>query len=566
MLTTAEQTAQLETAITAQETLRPTLGDGAVDAVIATLRARLASLRAQQGADSESTLTAQLVRLQHAELIRLFAQLPEAEYIFKHALTQDAAYHSLLVAERKQLHRKVGQTMEMFFAERTEAMHSLIGRHYFQAEAWARAADYLIKAADAASRAYAHAEARLLYEQALEALSHLADNADNRRRQVDTILKQVSVSLRAEGPEQSLARLQSADALLNRFADPSEPTHTDRLRRARVHFWMGHACVHGGRMREAVGYMQQVLDEARTLGDEDLLATPSAIVGRALAMQGQFVKAAPLLSQALLPLQKVANWPEWILTSSILGLARAAQGDVRAGVALCAEALARAEQLEYATGIGQAHALLALIYAMSQDAQRMATASGAALEVAERAHDRFISYIAGSGLSPALSRLDRPVEAAAQLGRVDLLMQALGTSLAFADWFAAARSEIALRAGNRAEALRLAEQAVARARAARGLWAEGFAQRVWGQALAALAPPQWDEAEAHMRESLRLLDECGASLEAAQTHVAWGTLCRARGDADAAREHLETAAAQFQVSGLPQEWSHAQQQLQEMTQ
>ena len=61
------------------------------------------------------------------------------------------------------------------------------------------------------------------------------------------------------------------------------------------------------------------------------------------------------------------------------------------------------------------------------------------------------------GLSLALSRLDRPVEAAAQLAKADLLVQGLGTSLAFADWFAAARSEIALRAGNRAEALRLAE-------------------------------------------------------------------------------------------------------------
>ena len=57
------------------------------------------------------------------------------------------------------------------------------------------------------------------------------------------------------------------------------------------------------------------------VADEDLLATPAAIVGRALAMQGQFVKAAPLLSRALPPLAKVANWPEWIITRGILGLA-----------------------------------------------------------------------------------------------------------------------------------------------------------------------------------------------------------------------------------------------------
>jgi tetratricopeptide (TPR) repeat protein len=504
--------------------------------------------------------------LEASALISLVRQQPELEYWFRHVLVQEAAYTSLLHADRRRLHRIVAQTLEHLFADRLDGYAALLAQHFHEAADDEKTVEYAARAGDAAARSFAHPEARGHYARALEALSRLPAAADNGRRQVDTILKQVGVSLRAEGPEQSLARLQDAEALLNRFADQGEPTHSDRLRRARVHFWMGHACVHGGRMREALGYMQQVLDEAQTLGDEDLLATPAAVIGRALAMQGQFAKGAALLSRALPPLQKVANWPEWIITSGILAFARAAQGDVRAGIALCSGALARAEQLEYATGIGQAHISLALIYSISRDAQRMAAESGAALELAERVHDRLISYLAGSGLSLALSRLDRPVEAAAQLAKVDSLVQVLGASLAFADWFAAARSEIALRAGNRAEALQLAERAVARARAVRGLWAEGYAQRVWGQALAAVDPPQWDEAEAHMRESLRLLDECGASLEAAQTHVAWAMLRRARGDAAAALEHLGQAARQFEASGVTSELAHARQLMSESQQ
>jgi hypothetical protein len=201
---------------------------------------------------------------------------------------------------------------------------------------------------------------------------------------------------------------------------------------------------------------------------------------------------------------------------------------------------------------------------MSQDAQRMATESAAALEVAERAHDRLISYLAGSGLSLALGRLDRSAEAAAQLARVDLLVQGLGTSLVFADWFAAARAEIALRAANSAAALLLAEQAVARARAVRGLYAEGLVQRVWGQALAELDPPRWDEAESHMRESLRLLDECGAALDAAQTYVVWAMLRRAQGDAAGAQEHLGHAARQFEASGITSELARARQLISEI--
>ena len=356
----------------------------------------------------------QLEILEASALISLVQQPPELEYLFRHVLVQDAAYTSLLHADRRRLHRIVALSLERLFADRLDAYAALLAQHFHEAADDEKTAEYATRAGDADARSFAHPEARGHYARALEALSRLPATADHCRRQVDTILKQVSVSLRAEGPEQSLARLQSAEALLNRVAEQGEPTHTDRLRRARVHFWMGHAYVHGGRMREALGYMQQVLDEGQTLGDEDLLATPAAVIGRALALQGQFAKAETLLSQALPPLQKVANWPEWILAKCCLGLARAAQGDVRAGIALCAEALARAEQLEYATGIGQAHALLALIYAISRDAQRVAIESGAALEVAERAHDRLISYIARSGLSLALSRLDRPVEAAAR--------------------------------------------------------------------------------------------------------------------------------------------------------
>jgi len=493
----------------------------------------------------------QLETLECSALILLVRRQPELEYLFRHVLVQEAAYTSLLHADRRRLHRIVAQTLERLFADRLDGYAALLARHFHEAADDEKTAEYATRAGDAAARSFAHPEARGHYARALEALSRLPATVDNWRRQVDTILKQVSVSLRAEGPEQSLVRLEGAEALLNRFAGQGETTHVDDLRRARVHFWMGHAYVHSGRMREAVDYMQQVLDEAQTLGDEDLLATPAAVVGRALALQGNFARAVPLLSQALPGLQKVANWPEWIITSAILGSARAAQGDVRAGILLCTEALARAEQLEYATGIGQAHVMLALIYAVSQDAQRMATESSAALAVAERAHDRLISYIAGSSLSLALSRLDRPVEAAAQLDKVDLLVQGLGRSLAFADWFAAARAEIALRAGNSADALRLAEHAVAGAHAVRGLWAEGFAQRVWGQALAALDPPQWDEAELRMRESLRLLEEGDANLEAAQTHVVWAMLRRAQGDAAGAQEHLSHAARQFEARVLP---------------
>ena len=65
--------------------------------------------------------------------------------------------------------------------------------------------------------------------------------------------------------------------------------------------------------------------------------------------------------------------------------------------------------------------------------------------------------------------------------------------------------------------------------------------------------PQWDEAEARLAHSLRLLEEGHSRLEAARTRVAWGTVSRDRGDLAAARAHWEQAATQWERSGLTHE-------------
>jgi hypothetical protein len=94
-----------------------------------------------------------------------------------------------------------------------------------------------------------------------------------------------------------------------------------------------------------------------------------------------------------------------------------------------------------------------------------------------------------------------------------------------------------------------------------GIVAEAMARRAWGQALGALGlpvtseaeGPQWDEAESQLGRSLCLLESGQCRLEAARTQMAWGTVCRDRGDLAGARAHWEQAAAQWERSGLSHE-------------
>ncbi len=75
---------------------------------------------------------------------------------------------------------------------------------------------------------------------------------------------------------------------------------------------MGRAHYLRNELREAIGYYRQVLASAQDLGDEDLLAIPSILIARVLGVQGHFGKSGCLVAQAIGPLERAGNWPEWV--------------------------------------------------------------------------------------------------------------------------------------------------------------------------------------------------------------------------------------------------------------
>jgi class 3 adenylate cyclase/tetratricopeptide (TPR) repeat protein len=104
-------------------------------------------------------LETSLGKLEQAELIRLRQQLPELEYIFKHALVQEAAYGSIVAERRKAIHGAVANAIETLFQGRLEEFTSMLAYHYARAEDWDKAQAYLFKAGDQAGRMAADGEA-----------------------------------------------------------------------------------------------------------------------------------------------------------------------------------------------------------------------------------------------------------------------------------------------------------------------------------------------------------------------------------------------------------------------
>lgn len=127
--------------------------------------------------ETPQSLDPSLVSLQRRELIREKSLQPHRIYMFKHALTQETAYGSLLLKRRRELHRRVGECLERNAPDRA----SDIARHFVQAQEPARALPYLVTAGERAAQAYATTEAIRFFDQALDMLKTV-DNLPLARR------------------------------------------------------------------------------------------------------------------------------------------------------------------------------------------------------------------------------------------------------------------------------------------------------------------------------------------------------------------------------------------------
>jgi tetratricopeptide (TPR) repeat protein len=97
--------------------------------------------------------------LRQAELIYQRGLIPEATYIFKHSLTMEALYSSILTHQKQQLHQRIGQALEEIYANSTDEQSALLTRHFMEAGDYTRAAKYAKVAARRAHKSNSYESA-----------------------------------------------------------------------------------------------------------------------------------------------------------------------------------------------------------------------------------------------------------------------------------------------------------------------------------------------------------------------------------------------------------------------
>ena len=276
-----------------------------------------------------SLLEEHLARLEKMELVFQKQDPRRREYEFKHILTQSAAYESLLLRRRRELHEQVAQTLEKYYGRRPEDQIAFIAYHFGLSDNTLKAIDYAIQAGEQALAAYTAREASRFFRQALaqmqadgvrddaqrvRILIGLGDaeiaqgdsdaalidwsralessRAQNELPAVASIHRRMGIATWAKGdPQAALALYQEGLAALD-----GQPASKER---AALFHEIGRLYFRIGDNARAVEWAKQALELGEQLGAHEAIAQAYNTLGIALARGGEIENGIESVNKGL---------------------------------------------------------------------------------------------------------------------------------------------------------------------------------------------------------------------------------------------------------------------------
>jgi DNA-binding winged helix-turn-helix (wHTH) protein/tetratricopeptide (TPR) repeat protein len=466
----------------------------------------------------ETTLHQHLRVLQHAELLYEKQAFPETVYTFKHALTHEVVYSSLLHERRRTLHAQIVERLEALDANRLVDQVDWLAHHALRGEVWGKAVTYCQQAGARADDRAAVREAVTYFEQALQALAHLPEPGDTRGLAIELRLA-LGHALTLFGEHGRHLTLLGEAEVLARALD-------DRARLVRVLALMATVLRITGDHDGAIAAGRQALELAALLGESALQEHAAHHLGMAYHAIGDFGRAAELLRRNVEAVDRESGTPRTdlrIWSQAWLTLTLSALGSFAEGRCHGEEAL-RLATLE---GRGHTpitvHGCLGLLFLTQGELEHAIRVlnQGLALCRASGRQDWGPSITAGLGYAYALQ--GRLAEGRALLEEgisENIRTGALGHRSVWVAWL----SEVCRLMGCGEEAWQHARQALDLARQLKERGNEARALHQLGAVQAHADPTDIAPAEAHYQQALALAEELGMRPLQAHCHRSLGTL------------------------------------------
>lgn len=243
-----------------------------------------------------------LEALKRLELVHEKRVFPETAYSFKHAVTQEVAYQTLLTSRRQAVHALIGSAMEDLYTDQLDEQAAVLAHHFSRSDRIDKAIRYALRAGDRATGLYANVEAAVHYELALALARDHAVTPDAARWRIDAAIKLAAVGITRQDLERNEKNLQAAHELAESLGDDA--------RLAAVLYWLGRLHYVRFEPRRAIEYSGRSLEIADRLRDEALAAPAVNLMGRAAWAISDFARSADLMERSVEQMRRLGNKAE----------------------------------------------------------------------------------------------------------------------------------------------------------------------------------------------------------------------------------------------------------------
>lgn len=487
----------------------------------------------------EGTLRNGLQQLVEAEFLYQRGASPQATYLFKHALIQDAAYQSLLRSTRGQHHQRIAQVLEARFPELCETQPELLAHHYTEAGSVPQAIPYWQRAGQRAIERSAHAEAIAQLTRGLEVLERLPDTPERAQTELSlqTALGVPLLATRGFGAPEVERVYARARELCQQVGE------TPQLPPTLWGLWWFYEL--RGPIQTARELAEQILGLAQRHGDPALLLQAHRAMGQTLFWQGELAPAREYLEQGIAlykPEQHHALAFQYGQDPGV-GLRNFAAhvlwylGYPDQALRMTQTALALAREMSHPFSLSFALNHAGWLHLYRRDGPR--TQEHAEADIALSAEQGFAFFL-GQGTiirGWALAEQGRRGEGIAQMQQGLAACRSTGAEITSAEWLAVL-AEVSGTGGQVEEALRMLAEAQAMSQKNGWRLYEPEINRVRGGLLLKQAVPDEQEAETCFRQALGVARHQQAKSLELRAAVSLGRLWQRQGKGDEARELL----------------------------
>jgi tetratricopeptide (TPR) repeat protein len=482
-----------------------------------------------------------LTHLQAAEFLYETRLFPEHAYTFKHALTHEVAYRSLLQERRRALHARIVEALEALAGDRLTDQVERLADHAVRGEMWDKALRYCRQAGAKAMERSASREAVGCYGQALAALARLPEHSELHAQAIDLRCDLGSARMVLGQYERALHDLHAAETLAEAL--------DDLCRLGRVSLFLVLCFLTVDQFDHAIASGQRALALAAASGDT---RTPIGVhngLGLVYSIQGDYRQAIDACRQAMALLEGEQRYERFgqpilpaVQSRTYLSMCLAEVGAFAEGIAVGEAGIRIAEAVQHPASLVHAYEGVGRPYLRQGDLHQALPLLERAMSLCEEADLLFhysrlapllgAAYVLCGRVDEAVRLLERALEQATSSSIMPIQIQMLQLSTL---------GEAHLRAGHLEEAQTLATRTLEYFHTHQHRGREAYALRLLGDIATHRDPPQVPEAEASYRQALALANELGMRPLQAHCYMSLGTLYAKTGRREQARTELSAA-------------------------